>query len=173
MSDLLDLCTPNATWHDGPCAEVRVGDHVIRYVRRGSGSSVVVVGADAQANPLWRPLIEILAANHRLVVPQPPPADADVGSWLREFIEGTGLTSIVLIAGGASAAAALELATSDDVTVRKLVLLATAEESAASANEAAATGQPTSGRTLWVLSQSSAGDSLRRIQQFIAADVAA
>ena len=62
MSDLSDLCNPSATWHDGPCAEVRVGDHAIRYVRRGTGSSVVVVGADAHANPLWLPLIEILAA---------------------------------------------------------------------------------------------------------------
>ena len=57
MSDLLSLCTSNATWHSGPCAEVRVGEHVTRYVRRGSGPSVVLIGADAKANPVWGPLV--------------------------------------------------------------------------------------------------------------------
>ena len=123
MSDLLDLLAPNATWRDGPCAEVRVGDHVIRYVRRGSGPPVVVVRGDGDDTPGYRRLIEDLAGSHRIVVTQPPPTGADVGSWLRGFIEGIGLTSIVLVAGRASAEAATELAAADNFTVQKLILL--------------------------------------------------
>jgi hypothetical protein len=123
VSDLLTLFVPNATWRDGPCAEVRVGDHVIRYVRRGTGSSIVVVGGDSDANPAWRELIQSLAARHRVIVTQPPPVGADVSSWLRGFIEGVGLTSIILIAGGAAAEAATDIASADDFTVRKLILL--------------------------------------------------
>ena len=148
MSDLLNLFVPNATWRDGPCAEVRVGDHVIRYVRRGTGSSIVVVGGDSDANPGWRQLIQNLAASHRVIVTQPPPVDADVSSWLRGFIEGVGLTSVTLIAGGTVAEAATDVASADDFTVRKLILL------------------PVDGST-------SIDESLRRIEAEIAADDAA
>lgn len=123
MSELLDLRSVNATWHLGPCAEVRVGEHVTRYVRRGSGPSVVLLGADAEANPMWEVVVGSLAGNHRLVIPQPPPDDADASSWLRGFVEGLGVSSCVLVAGGSLTDAALELATADDLTVRKLVLL--------------------------------------------------
>jgi hypothetical protein len=148
VSDLLNLFVPNATWRDGPCAEVRVGDHVIRYVRRGTGSSIVVVGGDSDANPGWRQLIQNLAASHRVIVTQPPPVDADVSSWLRGFIEGVGLTSVTLIAGGTVAEAATDVASADDFTVRKLILL------------------PVDGST-------SIDESLRRIEAEIAADDAA
>ena len=148
MSDLLNLFVPNATWRDGPCAEVRVGDHVIRYVRRGTGSSIVVVAGDSDANPGCRQLIQNLTASHRVIVTQPPPVDADVRSWLRGFIEGVGLTSIILIAGGAAAEAATDIASADDFTVRKLILL------------------PVDGST-------SIDESLRRIEAEIAADDAA
>jgi hypothetical protein len=148
VSDLLNLFVPNATWRDGPCAEVRVGDHVIRYVRRGTGSSIVVVGGDSDASPGWRQLIQNLAASHRVIVTQPPPTDANVSSWLRGFIEGVGLTSVILIAGGAIAEAATDIASADDFTVRKLILL------------------PVDGST-------AIDESLRRIEAEIAADDAA
>ena len=164
MSDLLSLCTPNASWHLGPCAEVRVGDHVTRYVRRGTGPSVVLVGADVDTNPVWRPLVERLESGHRIVVPQPPPVSADVTAWLRGFIEGLGLTSVVLIAGNGSSAAALELATTDDFLVRKLVLMP---------NTGEPVGNSTPERTLWVKPDDSPTRSLQLIEEFIAADRAA
>jgi hypothetical protein len=175
VSNLLDLCTANSTTRLGPCAEVRVGEHVMRYVRRGSGPSVVVAGADSQASPVWAPLVEQLVESHRVVVPEPPPEGTDVSSWLRGFIEGIGLTSIVLIAGGVASAASLELATTDDFTVRRLVLLPTAGErrngiSGDGANgESRPEGQSAVDRTLWVLPEWSTPDSLRRIQSFIGA----
>lgn len=168
MSNLLDLCIANSTTQLGPCAEVRVGEHVTRYVRRGSGPSVVVVGADAHASPVWVPLVEQLVASHRVVVPQAPPAGADVSAWLRGFIEGIGLSSVVLIAGDAASAASLDVATSDDFTVRRLVLLPTAGERGNGAENAPrAEGQTAADRTLWVPPEWSTADSLRRIESFI------
>ena len=124
MSELLDLRTVVATWNVGPCAEVRVGEHVTRYVRRGSGPTVVLLGAEAESNSVWAPLVESLAGNYRLVIPKPPPDGVDASAWLRGFVEGLGLTSVALVAGGMLATAALELATADEFTVRKLVLIA-------------------------------------------------
>jgi pimeloyl-ACP methyl ester carboxylesterase len=161
VSDLLSLCSPNATWNLGPCAEVRVGDHVTRYVRRGSGPSVVLVGADATANPVWKPLVERLATGRRIVVPQPPPKGVDVATWLRGFIEGLGLSDVVLVAGDGISNAALELAATDDFLVRKLVLMPTDGDSVVDA---------TPGRTLWVKPGAAVEDSLRQIEEFIAGD---
>ena len=160
MSDLLSLCTRNATWHLAPCAEVRVGDHVTRYVRRGTGPSVVLVGADAEANPVWVPLVERLETGHRIVVPQPPPANADIAAWLREFIEGLGLSSVVLIAGNGSSAAALELATSDDFLIRKLVVMPDTND---------AVSMEATARTLIVKPGAPPESALRAIEEFIAA----
>ncbi|HUQ84183.1 MAG TPA: hypothetical protein VM076_23735 [Gemmatimonadaceae bacterium] len=159
MSDLLSLCTPNATWHLAPCAEVRVGDHVTRYVRRGTGPSVVLVGADARVNPVWVALVERLETGHRIVVPQPPPANADVATWLRGFIEGLGLSSVILIAGNGSSAAALEVATADDFLVRKLVIMPDGGDPVSSADTE---------RTLIVPPDAPADESLKRIEEFIA-----
>ena len=168
MSNLLDLCTPDSTTRLGPCAEVRVGEHVTRYVRRGTGSSVVVVGADAQASPVWSPLVDQLVASHRVVVPQPPAPGADIGAWLRGFIEGIGLTAIVLIAGGAAATASLDLAASDDFTIRRLVLLPTAGDNHHTpGSRSRGEDQIAADRTLWVLPEWSTPDSLQRIESFI------
>ena len=168
MSNLLDLCTADSTTRLGPCAEVRVGEHVTRYVRRGTGPSVVVVGADAQASPVWSPLVEQLVESHRVVVPQQPPEGADVGTWLRGFIEGIGLTAIVLIAGGAATAASLDLTASDDFTVRRLVLLPTAGENG-DTPDGRVDGQIAVDRMLWVVPDWSTADALQRIESFIGA----
>ena len=165
MSDLLDLCTSNATWDVGPHAEVRVGEHVTRYVRRGTGPSVVLVGADASTSPVVLPLITKLAPKHRLIVPQTPVAD-DLASWLRGFIEGIGLSEIALIAGDAPAVAATELAVADDFTIRRLVVLG--QSTTASSN-----GSHSSGRILWVDAGWSPEDAVTRIASFIADEAAA
>ena len=169
MSNLLDLCTADSTTRLGPCAEVRVGEHVTRYVRRGTGPSVVVVGADAQASPVWSPLVEQLVGTHRVVVPQQPPEGADVGTWLRGFIEGIGLSAIVLIAGGAATAASLDLTASDDFTVRRLVLLPTAGENGHTPAAGRVDGQTAVDRMLSVLPEWTTADALQRIESFISA----
>lgn len=165
MSDLLDLCTSNATWQVGPCAEVRVGDHVTRYIRRGTGPSVVLVGADVNTNPVVLPLITKLAPNHRLIVPQTPAAE-NLAIWLRGFVEGLGLTEIALITGDVPAPAATELAAIDHFTIRKLVVLP--QLSPASSN-----GKHSTDRILWVKPSWSPDDAAARIAAFIADEGAA
>ena len=157
MSDLLDLRTVVATWNIGPCAEVRVGEHVTRYVRRGNGPSVVLLGADVETDSVWGPLVESLAGRYRLVIPQPPPNGVDSTVWLRGFVEGLGLTSVVLIAGGTLADAALDLATADDLTVRKLVLITSRDQATSASSE----------RILRV-APGSAFDSITTVDEFLA-----
>ena len=166
MSDLLDLRTLNATWDVGPHAEVRVGEHVTRYVRRGTGPSVVLVGADANTNPVVLPLLTKLAPNHRLIVPQTPTVD-DLASWLRGFIEGLGLAEIALITGDAPAAAAAELAAADDFTIRKLVVLPQTSPQPGS------NGKHCSDRVLWVDAAWTPDDAVARIATFIADEATA
>ena len=168
MSTLLEHFVPNATWHDSPCAEVRVGDHAIRYLRRGSGPSIVVVSDSGDSHPMWQRLIESLAPSHRIFVTQPPPIGVDVASWLRGFIEGIGLASIILIAGGAAGGGAMEVAAADDFTVRKLILLPV--DGAALDDDAWPADAP--GNFL-ALTTGSADESLRRLERFIATDDAA
>ena len=162
MSELLDLRTVVATWNIGPCAEVRVGEHVTRYVRRGSGPTVILLGAEAETNSVWAPLVESLAGSFRLVIPKPPPDGVDSSAWLRGFVEGLGLTSVVLVAGGMLASAALELAMADEFIVRKLVLLADNPANSPTTNE----------RALWLSPGSSPTDSPRLAAEFIRAGAA-
>jgi hypothetical protein len=148
-----------------------VGDHAIRYVRRGSGPSIVVVSDVGDSHPMWHRLIESLAPTHRIFVTQPPPTGVDLTSWLRGFIEGIGLASIILIAGGAASAAAMEVAAADDFTVRKLILLPVdGEGNAATDYDAWPADAP--GNFL-ALTAGSADESLSRIERFIATDDAA
>src|SRR5699024_10171182 len=128
VSDLLDLRTVHATLTLGPCAEVRVGEHVIRYVRRGSGPYVVLLGAD-ESNRFWSSLVDTLGSHHRLVVPQLPSAEVDTTSWLRGLIEGLGIASCTLIAGSLFSDTAIELLTSADPSVNRIVVLDTANVS--------------------------------------------
>ena len=169
MSDLLDFCATTATWTSGKCAEVRVGDHVTRYVRRGSGSPVVVVGANADKNRVWAPLVDALAGSHRLVIPQLPPSEPGMASWLRSFIEGVGLSAVALIAGGRAQTEAISLAAGDDFTIRKLVLVEDGESNGAngaSLNSEASTSDPS--RTLRVLANWQPGEAVDRVRRFIA-----
>ena len=157
MSELLDPRTINATWHLGPFAEVRVGDHVTRYVRRGTGPSVLLLLGHTEANPLWSALIETLVAGHRVIIPQPPPDGDHSAICLRAFIEGIGACDLVIIAGGSAIDAALEVASSDEFTVRKLILLPTDSHSAERSSE----------RILWIPADQSVPSSIQRVEEFV------
>ena len=160
MSDLLDLRTVNEAWHVGPCAEVRVGEHVTRYVRRGSGPSVVLLGAEPESSPMWRSLVEWLGSNYRITIPQAPSDGTDASEWLRGFIEGLGLSAFVLFAGAEFRAAALDLAAADDLTVHKLVLL---PDQSSRASES-------SSRVLWISPRWTPAEALRQIETFLSTE---
>ena len=160
MSDLLDLRTVNEAWHVGPCAEVRVGDHVTRYVRRGSGRSAVLLGAEPESSPISRSLVDWVGSSHRVTIPQAPSDGIDAGEWLRGFIEGLGLTAFVLFAGGEFRAAALDLTAADDFTVDKLVLLP---------DQRSPIGESTD-RVLWIRPEWSPAEASRRVKTFLSTE---
>ena len=160
VSNVIDLRTLNATWHLGPFAEVRVGDHVTRYVRRGSGPSVVLLASGIETNPIWVTLVESLAPGHRLFIPQPPPEGVHSLPCLRGFVEGIGISACTLVAGGASAEPAFELATGDDFTVRKLVLIT---------SDGVPNGRADS-RVFVVRADCTPGESVDRILAFLGSD---
>jgi len=157
VSDLLDFRTVNDAWHVGPCAEVRVGEHVTRYVRRGSGPSVVLLGAEPKSSPIWRSLVERLGPNYRITIPQAPSDGTDIGEWLRGFIEGLGLSAFILIAAAEFHAAALDLASADDFTVQKLLLLP---------DRGSPVGQSSS-RVLWITHGWSPVETLGQVETFL------
>ena len=160
MSDLLDFRTVNEAWHAGPCAEVRVGEHVTRYVRRGSGPSVVLLGAAPESSPTWRALVEWLGSSYRITIPQAPSNGIETGEWLRGFIEGLGLSAFALVASAEFRAAALDLATTDGFTVHKLVLLP---------GQGSPVGDSSS-RVLWIRPEWSPPDALGQIETFLSTE---
>jgi len=160
VSDLLDLRTLNEAWHLGPCAEVRVGEHVTRYVRRGSGPSAVLLGAEPESSPIWRSLVDWVGSSHRVTIPQAPSDGVDAGDWLRGFIEGLGLTAFVLFAGPEFGAAALDLTTADDFTVGKLVLLPDQHSPVGKSSD----------RVLWILPEWSPAEASARVETFLSTE---
>jgi hypothetical protein len=151
-----------------------VGEHVTRYVRRGSGSPVIVVGANVNSNTIWAPLVEALANRHRLFIPQIPPSEPDLTTWLRSFIDGIGACSAALIAGGAAQVPARALAAADEFTIDKLVLIPDGESHGA--NPPSIQVQPSTidaGRVLSVAPDWRPDDAVARIEQFISENGAA
>jgi hypothetical protein len=95
---------PNApldTW-----AEVRAAGRVMRYRRRGAGPPVLLVGPiDGAA--------DLLAARFRVIIPELPPAEADLAGWLSAFLDGLGTPSVTVFAVDEYRPAALEVARLD------------------------------------------------------------
>jgi len=109
---------------------------------------------------MWRSLVDWLGSNYRITIPQAPSDTADASEWLRGFIEGLGLSAFVLFAGAEFRAAALDLATADDLTVHKLVFLP---------DESPSVGQSTS-RVLWILRGWTPTEAIRRIEIFLSTE---
>lgn len=84
-------------------AEVRAHDRVMRYRRSGVGRAVLVLRSPEDPEPLWPELLEALGAGYRLIVPDPPPGDADVAGWLAGFLEGLGASNVRILGRTASA----------------------------------------------------------------------
>lgn len=101
------LVTPPPSW-----AEVRAGEHVVRYRRTGEGRPLLLLSPPRGATPLWPGLRGALERRFRVVEPDLP-ADGELLVPLTAFVEGLGLTGMVLIAAGDHCPAAVDLALSD------------------------------------------------------------
>lgn len=170
MSDLLDLSAANTQSRFGRCAEVRVGDRVTRYVRRGSGLPVVIIGTGEEPHAVWAALAAALADGVRVIAPEATVAPAEFVTWLRGFAEGIGVTSAVLIVGGAWCAAATELQATGAGDFRALILIPGTDAGEASLH-AVMDSRPDAALlpTLWVRPDWEPAEAVRRIQEFIGA----
>ena len=115
---------PEAPISSDPWAEVRANDRVTRYRRIGTGRPVLVLHSGDDGSELWPGLLETLGGSYRLIVPEAPPADADVAGWVADFLEGLGTTSVRIVASGRFALPSLELTLIEAVAVPRLVLIA-------------------------------------------------
>ena len=95
--------------------------YVTRYVRRGVGRPVVVLGTAADA--VWPELVDAIAARHRLFLPEVPAQEAGFVSWFRGFLDGVGLVTVTVIAAGDCCLPAVELALLDAERLDRLVLV--------------------------------------------------
>ena len=104
-------------------AEVRAHDTVMRYRRWGVGRALLILRSPIDADPLWSELLDALRATHRLIVPEPPAADADVAAWLAGFLEGLGTATVRLLAADRFCVPALELALRQSDQIARIVLV--------------------------------------------------
>jgi hypothetical protein len=82
-------------------AEIRVGGRAVRYLRAGRGSPVLLLGEGGSDAPPGA-VFQALAREHRVFRPLGPiPRSRDeVEGWLRGLVEGLGLRTPQVVAGG-------------------------------------------------------------------------
>jgi pimeloyl-ACP methyl ester carboxylesterase len=104
-------------------AEVRAHDQVMRYRRAGTGRPLVVLRAADDSDALWPELDAELVSRFRVVTPELPPECEDVAAWVSAFLEGVGLTRVVVLAAEPCCLSALELALLGADQVERLILV--------------------------------------------------
>lgn len=108
-------------------AVVQAGSTETRYHRAGSGAPVLLLGAGGMAGPLVLPLFHALAGSFRVIAPEPPDDGGGDGvpvcRWLRDVIDGLGLTRPSIVAEESLGVASLSFALADPERVDRLVLV--------------------------------------------------
>jgi hypothetical protein len=105
-------------------SEVRANDQVIRYRRCGAGPNVLVLRADHHDDEAGRALLDALAAQFRLLIPELPATGAELGERLALFLDGLGVADVAVLAYGNLCLPALELALLGGEQVARLALVA-------------------------------------------------
>ena len=104
--------------------EVRARGQVIRYRCAGTGRPVLFLHSGDAAHRPWPELLAALVKGHRVILPEPPPADADVTAWLDAFLEGLGSTGVRILAADRFCLPSLGLALAETDLISRLVFLA-------------------------------------------------
>ena len=104
-------------------AEVRANDRVMRYRRAGTGRAVIVLYSPSDPGPPWPELVEGLGEGFRLILPEPPDAEADIAEWLADFLEGLGMSNIGIVAADRFCVPTLELTLLGVDQVARIVLV--------------------------------------------------
>lgn len=103
-------------------AEVRAGEHVVRYMHRGSGRPVLLLPSAVSADPLWMALADALCERFRVIVPELPAGD-DGAAPLQAFLEGIGACGIAVVAVDGRCLPALELVLARSDQIARTVLV--------------------------------------------------
>lgn len=105
-------------------AVVQIGPVEIRYHRAGAGRPVLLLLAQGLGSPGGTAVFEALAGHFRVIVPEPgAPAGMSRSAWIRDVIDGLGLTRPSVVAEGALGMAALGLALADPDRVDRVVVI--------------------------------------------------
>ena len=104
-------------------AEVRAHDQVMRYRRAGAGRPIIVLRGADDAEALWPELDAELVSGFRVVTPELPADCEDVAAWVADFLEGVGLSRVVVLAAEPCCLSALELALLASDQVERLILV--------------------------------------------------
>jgi hypothetical protein len=102
--------------------EVRSRDQVVRYRRSGAGRTVLLLQAPGRTRPLWPEVLDILCTGARLIEPEPPAAEDEIGPWLTLMLEGLGLADVTIVALEGFCMAALERALVDPDRISRIIL---------------------------------------------------
>jgi hypothetical protein len=105
-----------------PWAEVRASDRVMRYRRSGAGSTLLVLGGDAESSAISTELVAALGARFRVIVPDVPKG-ANITGWVAEFLEGLGICEVALLAADHLCMPTIELAFRGIEQIKRLVLI--------------------------------------------------
>jgi pimeloyl-ACP methyl ester carboxylesterase len=105
------------------CAQVRTADHVTRYARIGSGRPVLILDEVPFATTCWPGLVERLALERRVILPEVPTNEPRFAAWLRGFIDGMGLPPVTLVATGDLCFLSIEFALLEPERIENLVLV--------------------------------------------------
>ena len=103
--------------------EVRARGQVIRYRSTGAGRPLLFLHSAAAVELAWRDLRSALERSYRVIVPEPPPADVDVTTWLDAFLEGLGGSGLRILAADRFRLPLLGLALAEAELIARLVFL--------------------------------------------------
>jgi pimeloyl-ACP methyl ester carboxylesterase len=117
------IAVENAASPFDGCAQVRTADHVTRYVRFGSGRPVLILDEAPLAATVWPGLVDTLALQNRVILPEVPATELRFSAWLRDFIDGMGLPPATLVAIGDLCLLAIEFALLEPDRLENLVLV--------------------------------------------------
>jgi hypothetical protein len=104
-------------------AQVRTADHITRYTRVGTGRPVLVLDERSAAETLWPGLIDRLALERRVLVPEVPADEPRFTAWLRGFIDGMGLPQLTLVAVSDLCVPSIEFTLLEPERIERLVLV--------------------------------------------------
>lgn len=108
---------------DGVSCEVRANGQVVRYRRSGSGRPLLLLLAADEASAFWPELLDLLRSHARLIVPEPPAAEADAEPWLSALVEGLGLSRVTVVASDRFCLAAFERTLLEPDRVARVIMV--------------------------------------------------